>query len=134
LSVRNEATIGLPALLSGFLGGDGITTSIRGNSLIYDPSILYCGERAMGTLWPYYRVVLESTGEALLLRSAGASRSRILGFEVDEHGRTLHLEDGAPRFQAVDRAGLREMIPLVLLGGQLVSAEPKARSARHGPG
>ena len=87
----------------------------------------------MGTLWPYYRVVLKGTGGAFLLRSTGESGSRILGFEVDEHGKTLILEDGAPRLQVVDRAWLKEMTPLVLLGGQLVSGAPTARESNHAP-
>lgn len=88
----------------------------------------------MGTLWTYYKVVLKDTAGAFLLRSAGASESRILGFEVDNHGKTLRLEDGGPRFMAVERAGIQEMTPLVLFGGQLVSGGPSGRADRPEPG
>jgi hypothetical protein len=91
-------------------------------------------ERGMGTLWTYYKVVLKGTGGAVLLRSAGASRSRFFGFEVDEHGKSLYMEDGKPRLLAVDRTRIQEMTPLVLLGGRLVSTAPRASDDRPGPG
>lgn len=83
----------------------------------------------MGALWTYYRVVLKGSGGAYLLRSTAQSRARIFGIQVDEHGDTIISESGGPQIQAFDRAGVQEMTPLVLLGGRLVSAQPKTTDA-----
>jgi hypothetical protein len=77
----------------------------------------------VSTLWTYYRIVLREKEGGLLFRLTGETLSRVFGFEVDDSGKALRMEDGHLRFHVFDRSEIHEMMPLALFSGRLVPAD-----------